>query len=370
MTLSPPIHPLKSSPHKLKLGVFGLNVSSGCSMTDRPDTLKVDWQESVKIAQLAEAAGIEAIIPVARWKGMGGKVNFNHRNFETFTWAAGLAAKTEEISIFATFHVPTVHPIRAAKEVATIDHIAGGRFGLNIVAGWNEREIAMFGVPQKEHDIRYDVADDWISLCKELWTVDGEFDYDGPHFQSPACYSEPKPLQRPWPALMSAGNSARGQEFAAAHADFNFVVAKDVASASEVAANGRRLAKEKYQRDMQVFGQAYIVCRETEKEAREFVQEYVYDRGDWEGVRNLLDVLIPNSQSALGDGWESMAANLIAGYGAIPLVGTAEQIIDGMLAFSNAGLDGITLSWVNYEEGLTQFNETLLPMMKQAGLRA
>jgi hypothetical protein len=40
-----------------------------------------------------------------------------------------------------------------------------------------------------------------------------------------------------------------------------------------------------------------------------------------------------------------------------------------MLAFSAAGLDGITLSWVNYEEGLTQFNETLLPLMKQAGLR-
>ena len=70
-----------------------------------------------------------------------------------------------------------------------------------------------------------------------------------------------------------------------------------------------------------------------------------------------------------GDGWEAMAANPIAGYGAIPLVGTPEQIVDGMLAFSAAGLDGITLSWVNYEEGLTQFNETLLPLMKQAGLR-
>ncbi|MEL0163335.1 MAG: hypothetical protein VW842_10680, partial [Halieaceae bacterium] len=87
------------------------------------------------------------------------------------------------------------------------------------------------------------------------------------------------------------------------------------------------------------------------------------------GVRNLLDVLVPNSQSALGDGWEAMAANLIAGYGAIPLVGTPEQIIEGMLAFANAGLDGITLSWVNYEEGLLQFQETLLPMMQQAGLR-
>ena len=80
---------------------------------------------------------------------MGGSVNFNHRNFETFTWAAGLAASTDEIGVFATFHVPTVHPVRAAKEVVTIDHISGGRFGLNIVAGWNEREIAMFGKPQK-----------------------------------------------------------------------------------------------------------------------------------------------------------------------------------------------------------------------------
>ena len=139
-------------------------------------------------------------------------------------------------------------------------------------------------------------------------------------------------------------------------------------AAAEVATNGRKLANE-HGRDMQIFGQAYIVCRETEKEAQDFVREYVYDRGDWAGVRNLLDVLVPNSQSALGDGWEAMAANLIAGYGAIPLVGTPEQVINGMLAFADAGLDGITLSWVNYEEGLIQFQETLLPMMQQAGLR-
>ncbi len=362
-------NPMISSENKLKLGVFGLNVSSGCSMTDRDDTLKVEWDESVRIAKTADRIGLEAVIPVARWKGMGGKVNFNHRNFETFTWAAGLSAVTEQISIFATFHVPTVHPVRAAKEVATIDHISRGRFGLNIVAGWNEREIAMFGIPQKEHDVRYDVADDWISLCKELWTRPGEFDYDGPFFKSPAVYSEPKPIQQPHPALMSAGNSARGQQFAARHADVNFVVAKDIAAAGEIAANGRRIAREQYNRHMQVFGQAYIVCRETEREAQEFVEEYVQKKGDWEGVRNLLDVLVPNSKSALGAGWESMARNLIAGYGAIPLVGTAEQVVDGMLAFSKAGIDGLTLSWVNYDDGLAQLEQKILPMMRQAGLR-
>ncbi len=362
-------NPILSSPNRLKLGVFGVNVSSGCSMTDMPETIKVEWDESMRIAQAADAAGIEAMVPVARWRGMGGAVNFNHRNFDPITWAAGLAAVTSRIALFSTVHIPTVHPVRMAKEAATIDHISGGRFCLNMVAGWNEREIGMFGAPQKGHDERYDVADDWISLCKELWTRDETFDYEGEFFTAPSAYSEPKPVQKPYPVLMSAGNSPRGQHFAAKHTDLNFVVARDIEMAGLAAADVKKLAREEYNRDIQVFGQAYIVCGETEKEAREFVDHYVNEKGDWEGVRNLLDVLIPNSQSALGDDWEAMASNMIAGYGALPLVGTAEQIVDGMLAFADAGIDGITLSWVNYEAGLAQFKDTLLPLMVQAGLR-
>ncbi len=362
-------NPIISSPNKLKLGVFGVNVSSGCSMTDMPDTIKVEWAESKAIAQAADKAGIEALVPVARWRGMGGKVNFNHRNFDPFTWAAGLAAVTENIALFSTFHIPTVHPVRAAKEVATIDHISGGRFCLNIVAGWNEREIAMFGAPQRAHDERYDFADDWVALCKALWSREGEFDYDGPYFKVPHAYAEPKPVQRPWPVLMCAGNSPRGQHYAAKNTDLNFVVAPSIDKAGKIAASVKKLAREEYGRSIQVFGQAYIVCRETEKEAREFRDYYVNEKGDWEGARNLLDVLIPNSKSALGDEWEAMAANMIAGYGALPLVGTADQVVDGMKAFSDAGLDGITLSWVDYPAGIKQFEEQILPRMIQAGLR-
>ena len=58
---------------------------------------------------------MEAMVPVARWKGFGGNVNFNGTNFETFTWAAGLAECTEQITIFTTTHIPTVHPIVAAN---------------------------------------------------------------------------------------------------------------------------------------------------------------------------------------------------------------------------------------------------------------
>src|SRR5262249_2527496 len=170
------------SANKLKLAVFGTNVSGGCSMTSAEGTIKVEWAESKRIAQAAERAGIEAIIPVARWRGFGGDTNFNHRCFETYTWAAGLAAATEKIRVFATSHVPTVHPVLAAKAAATIDHVSGGRFGLNIVAGWNAEEIAMFQPSQREHDERYAVADEWITLIKRLWTEEGTFDFAGAYF--------------------------------------------------------------------------------------------------------------------------------------------------------------------------------------------
>ena len=362
-------HPLISSKNKLKLAVFGLNVSSGCSMTDVPGTLQVTWDESAEIAKLAEKAGIEAIIPVARWKGMGGKINFNHRNFETLTWAAALAAITSKIGVFATVHVPTVHPVRVAKECATIDLISDGRFGLNVVAGWNERELAMFGLDQRDHADRYDYADEWIELCKELWTQKEEFDFSRKYFRSTGLYSEPKPLQHPHPLLMSAGNSERGQLYAAQHTDINFVVAPDSLAAGAIAKDVKRLARENFKKEISVFGQAYVVCRDTEAEAKDFFNYYVHERGDQEGVENLLDTLIPNSKSALNTGWRAMADNMIAGYGAIPLIGTAEQVVDGMVDFANAGIDGITLSWVNYKSGISQFEQDILPLMQEAGLR-
>jgi alkanesulfonate monooxygenase SsuD/methylene tetrahydromethanopterin reductase-like flavin-dependent oxidoreductase (luciferase family) len=64
-----------------------------------------------------------------------------------------------------------------------------------------------------------------------------------------------------------------------------------------------------------------------------------------------------------------MAANLIAGYGAIPLVGTPDQVVAGMSAFAEAGLDGISISWVDYHAGLRQFNDVLRPMLVKAKLR-
>ncbi len=360
------VNPVLSSPNRLKLAVFAANCSHGSTMSEVPGVIQAEWSESVAIARAAEACGIEAMVPVARWKGMGGTTNFNHRNFDTFTWAAGLAAVTQRIGIFSTTHIPTVHPVRAAKSCSTIDQIAGGRFSLNVVAGWNEQEIGMFGVQQLPHDERYDVADEWVSLVKALWDREGEFDWSGRYFQSPGAYSEPKPVQSPGPVLMSAGNSPRGMRFAAQHCDLNFVATGDIESAGTTAAKVKDLAHNEFNRNISVFSQAYIVCRDDEDEAHRIYDDIANVHGDIEGVRNLLDILVPNSSSA---DWEALAPRLIAGYGSIPLVGTPDQVVQGLVDFADAGLDGLTISWPNYLQGLDQFRDVLLPKLVDAKIR-
>jgi hypothetical protein len=144
--------PIFDERQKLKLGLFSFNVSGGMMATTAPTSFEVSWAHTKKIALQAERMGFEALVPVARWRGFEGKTNFAGESFETYTWAAGLAEATERIMVFATSHVPTVHPVLAAKQAVTIDHISNGRFGLNVVMGWFTHEMEMFGGKQKEHD--------------------------------------------------------------------------------------------------------------------------------------------------------------------------------------------------------------------------
>lgn len=363
-------NPILGSPNRFKIAVFSANMAGGANLTLADDVPHVDWPESVRIALAADAAGMEALIPVSRWKGMGDDHRpEGHRSFEAMTWAAGLAALTRDIAVFATVHVPTAHPVRVAKECATVDHISGGRFGLNVVAGWNEVEFRMFGIEQRGHDDRYAVADEWMTLTERIWVSDDPFDHDGRFFTARNVVSQPKPLQRPGPVVMGAGFSASGRDFAARHADVNFAVLPSVAAARDAVAGVKRHAEQRYGREILVFGAGHIVCADTEAEAQRVLDHHVHERGDWQAADTALRLLIPNSQSADFDR-EGMAAKAIAGFFALPLVGTPEQVVDCMATMADAGLDGLAVSWFDYEAGIAQFADVLSPLLADAGLRA
>src|SRR5919202_975853 len=141
--------------NKLKLGTFCTNVSHGSVATTAEGSLELTWANTLQIAQDSDRAGIEAIVPLGRWRGYGGVTNFNGYSFEGLTWAAGLAQGTTYSALMSTSHVPHFHPTLLAKQAATVDHISGGRFALNIVSGGDPAEFAMFGGEMRPHDEAY-----------------------------------------------------------------------------------------------------------------------------------------------------------------------------------------------------------------------
>src|SRR3546814_13179930 len=101
---------------------------------------------------------------------------------DPFTWAAGIAQATRRAGIFVTSHAASMHPVLAAKQAATIDHISNGRLTLNVVGGWNRPELEMFGAPLREHGQRYEHLAEWLQVVKMLWQSPVEFDHQGEFF--------------------------------------------------------------------------------------------------------------------------------------------------------------------------------------------
>src|ERR1700745_3861883 len=114
------VHPLLG-PNKLKLGVFSMNADGGLTLTRVPERWPAHWNEIVEVARMADRAGIEFLLPIARWKGFGGEMNSREWSYETLTYAAALAGVTERTGVFATVHVPMVHPVFAAQDMGIVD---------------------------------------------------------------------------------------------------------------------------------------------------------------------------------------------------------------------------------------------------------
>jgi FMNH2-dependent dimethyl sulfone monooxygenase len=356
---------------KLKLGTFCSNLSGGATMSSVDGVLKAHWPSTAAISMMADEMQLEAVVPVGRWKGFGGSTNFNGEGFECFTWAAAMAALTKNPAVFATSHVPTMHPVMAAKQAGTIDHISGGRFVLNVVTGWYRPEIEMFGAPLLEHDTRYDMAAEWIEIIKRLWTSEDEFDFDGKFYNVKGAIMAPKPLQKPHPAIMAAGVSPKGRQFAAHHADVNFVnlEAHDLDSMRARVETSRKTAWDECKREIQVWTNAYIFQGDTEADARAFYKECVFEKGDWVGVENLVNTMGINSQSIPAPILQTLKEHFIAGWVGYPLIGTKEQVVDGLSILERAGFDGIVLTWPRYVEDMKRFQVETFPLLQQAGLR-
>jgi len=358
----------------LKLGLFGANCSSGRAATKVPERWSASWPDCLALARMADQAGIDFMLPIGRWKGYGGDTDMHGESLETLTWATGLLAATERITVFGTVHAPLFHPLIAAKQCVTADQVGRGRFGLNIVAGWNEGEFEMFGVQQREHEARYEYAQDWIDAIKLAWGPQDDFVFDGAHIKLAKVRAKPKPYGGTRPLIMNAGSTPTGQAFAMRNCDAFFTATQESRKGG-VEATKTMIAGIKEQaralgRDIEVFTVGQVVCRPTQQEAEDYYRHAIIDNADWGSVDGMLAIKAITPQTVGAEEYkkkrEYFASRAIGGY---PFVGTPDRIAQEFADLSRGGMRGIAFSMVNYLDELPLFRDEVLPRLERMGVR-
>ena len=358
------VRPLFRSPHALKLGLFGANLA-GIGLTAIPERWMARWDDNVTVAKMADEAGLDFLLPVARWKGYGGSTDPQGTSFETLTWATGLLAITTKITVFATVHIPMIHPVLAAKQCVTADHVGHGRFGLNIVCGWNEDEFQMFGVQRMGED-RYEFAREWIGIVKSVWTRSDTFDIDGRYFQLKGVRAQPKPWGAGLPPLVNARQSDEGVAFAVNQCDilFSSPPGRDPAKLGASVDAIRERAGKRFP----VFTACVIICRKTRQEAQEF-QRYCDENGDPEAIDNVLSAKRRSGRNVVvGD--EQKARHEASRNMAVYIVGDPDDVARQLKQLHDGGADGVAMMFTNQLDELPLFVAEVLPRLRALGLRS
>ncbi len=359
------VHPMRG-PNRFKLGLFSTNADGGLTLTKVAERWPATWQGIVTTAQMADRAGLEFILPIARWKGFGGEINSREWSFETLTFAAALAGVTENIALFSTVHVPMVHPVFAAKALATIDHASGGRAGLNLVCGWNPEEFALFGLSMVED--RYAQGLEWAEIIERIYTARAPFDFKGRYYDLKAVSGQPRPLQSPRPILLNAAFSPPGRDFAARAADFLFTTFNDIESGGKTL-DDMKARSAATGREVGVFTTCHVVCRPSRAEAEDYYEHYAVTHADSESLDIYTAAKSANSSSHDPETYQRHRKRFAAGAGTYPLVGTPADIAGEMVRMCEAGFAGTTVSFVNFETELPYFLQEVLPLLVAAGIR-
>ena len=355
--------------NKLKLGTFSANCSSGMAVTQVEERWVNDWQNNLDLVRQCDEAGLELMLPIARWIGYGGATDFHGNVLETVTWAAGLAAHSQRIQVFATVHTAFNHPVVVAKQLATLDQLSGGRLGLNVVAGWNKPEYDAFGVDlPSAHADRYAMAQEWFDYVQKLWAEDEPFDWKGDFYKGKGVYSLPHPVQKRIP-IINAAASEEGREFAMRNADFLFTPVFDFDQAKATVEDIHAKAAQ-VNRRVEVLTFCTVVCRPTQKEAEDFLHYYANENADWDAVDNLMELQGLHAQSFTKEALALYRDRFASGHGGLPLVGTPDYIADQLELLSQTGVAGTTLAFVDYAKEFPYFRQEVMPRLVTKGLRA
>jgi FMNH2-dependent dimethyl sulfone monooxygenase len=358
----------------MMLGLFLPTQTGGFSQSKLPRATRWDFEYNKQLTLAAEAHGFDFVFGLQQWVGkggFGGEIKYRENFLDPFISTVAIGALTTSIVTISTVHVlyGSWHPLHLARFAATADHISGGRFGLNIVTGYDAREPLMFGMHRIQHDERYDRADEFSSIMEDLWAGEDNLTYDGRFYQLEGAYVSPRP-RFGRPIMVSASASPAGFAYAAKHSDVVFTSSPGGAvfeNAIKVLPGhvaGMRRAFAQTGRTGKIIIFPLIVCKPTRAEALAY-RDAIVDAADIDSI------MAYTARHAAGDahGWkEHVPADRVLG-GHIQIIGSPEDVADAIEQLKEADFDGIQIGFYDYMPDLEFFAANVLPLLEKKGLR-
>lgn len=330
------------------------------------------------------------------------------------TLVSAMAAVTQHLGFGVTVNLSYESPYQFARRFASLDHLTNGRIGWNIVTGYldsAERLIGKKGL--KDHDLRYEQAEEFLQLCYKFWEGSWEdhavrkdkknriftdpakvhsIQHEGQFYQSQGVFQVSPSIQRT-PVLFQAGASPRGLAFATQHAEGMFIggdkpekIKKQVDQIRQSAAQQGRNAE-----DIKIFVGISVVTAATDALAQQKLEEYIAYASPEAGLAHYSssvgidlskfadDEAIPyqktNSIASVNNKFkeQSISKNdlkaqhilggrypLIVGSGAT----VAEQLIQ---LIDETGIDGFNLTRTVSPESHHDFIALVIPELQQRG---
>jgi len=349
----------------MQVGVFIPIGNNGWLISETSPQYMPSFALNKEITQKAEKYGFDFALSMIKLRGFGGKTQFWEHNLESFTLMAGLAAVTSKIKIFATVATLTIPPAIVARMASTIDSIAPGRFGVNLVTGWQKAEYSQMGLwPGEAHYTdRYNYLAEYTTVLKDLLET-GVSDFKGKYFTMDDCRVSPHPKET---KLICAGSSDEGLAFTAKYADYSFALGKGTNTPTAFAGVNKRLeaAAAKTGRDVASFILFMIIADETDEKAMAKWRKY-RDGADQEALAWLTQQAAPNAKAGATTNTTQLAApesavNLNMG----TLVGSYESIARMMDEIAEVpGTAGVLLTFDDFVKGVEDFGEKIQPLMK------
>ena len=350
--------PASRHPARKEYGVFLPVANGGWIISNTTPPLDGLWKQNLAAAVTADEVGMDFVMSMGKWRGFGGETNHWGTSMESLVMMAGIAQATKRVKIWATAHTLLHNPAVVAKMITTLDHISGGRAGLNIVAGAYREEFGQMGAwdDTLDHDDRYVLAEEWTRLIKRLWS-EPSVTYHGRFFNFEDCVSDPKPLSRPRPDLICAGVSDRGFRFSVQESDACFIGGRTWDETRDSSRRAKTLAAE-LGTTIKTYAMCTLVYAETDAKAEQLADRY-RDGKDMGAIINMLKSwgVPPERLSAVADQQGPFMTQTMIGSPA-----TCAEKVEQFI--THCELDGLMMIFPDFVEGLKMFGSEILPRLQ------